>query len=80
MPNRLTLSCIRRTALCLLALLFLCAPLGVSALGGEDVVLGGRDATGRNGVIATGRAECTEIGLDILKQGGNAVDAAVAGS
>ena len=62
----------------LLILLLLSAPLGTSALGGEDVVLGGRDATGRNGVIATGRAECTEIGLDILKQGGNAVDAAVA--
>ena len=62
----------------LLILLLLSAPLGTSALGGEDVVLRGRDATGRNGVIATGRAECTEIGLDILKQGGNAVDAAVA--
>ena len=45
---------------------------------GEDAVPGGRDATGRNAVIATGRAECTEIGLEILKQGGNAVDAAVA--
>ena len=46
--------------------------------GGEDVILGGRDATGYQGVIATGRAECTEIGLNILKNGGNAVDAAVA--
>ena len=62
----------------LLILLLLSAPLGTSALGGEDVILGGRDATGQNGVIATGRAECTEIGLEILKQGGNAVDAAVA--
>ena len=78
MPHHLTLSCIQRTALCLLALLLLCVPLGVSAQGGEDVILGGRDATGKEGVIATGRAECTEIGLDVLKRGGNAIDAAVA--
>ena len=64
---------------CVLALLLcLCFPLEARAVGGEDVILGGRDATGQNGVIATGRAECTEIGLEILKQGGNAVDAAVA--
>lgn len=64
---------------CVLALLLcLCFPLQALAQGGEDVILGGRDATGQNGVIATGRAECTEIGLEILKQGGNAVDAAVA--
>ena len=78
MRNHLALSCIQRTALCLLALLLLCVPLGVSAQGGEDVILGGRDATGKEGVIATGRAECTEIGLDVLKRGGNAIDAAVA--
>ena len=84
----------RRAGLCLLSLALLAglAVPGEAAAGtrqggsaasahasyGEDAVLGGRDATGRNGVIATGRAECTEIGLEILKQGGNAVDAAVA--
>jgi len=69
-----------RTIPCILSLLLLCCcfPPNARALGGEDVILGGRDATGANGVIATGRAECTEIGLEILKQGGNAVDAAVA--
>ncbi len=78
MQKRLTAAPVRRLLSCLLALLLLCAPWGTHAQGGEDVILGGRDATGTHGVIATGRAECTEIGLDILKRGGNAIDAAVA--
>ena len=79
MPKHVPFSLAQRMLLCLLALAIVCCPLTVDAAsGGEDVVLGGRDATGRNGVVATGRAECTEIGLEILKQGGNAVDAAVA--
>lgn len=45
---------------------------------GEDVILGGRDAIGENGVVSTGRADATQIGIDILKAGGNAIDAAVA--
>lgn len=46
--------------------------------GGETVVLGGRDAQGEHGVVSTGRAEATQIGVDVLKAGGNAIDAAVA--
>lgn len=42
------------------------------------MVLGGRDAVGTNGVVSTGRAEATQIGVDVLKAGGNAIDAAVA--
>ena len=49
-----------------------------AAVGGENVTLGGRDAQGQNGVVSTGRAEATQIGVDVLKAGGNAVDAAVA--
>ena len=49
-----------------------------AAVGGENVTLGGRDAQGKNGVVSTGRAEATQIGVDVLKAGGNAVDAAVA--
>lgn len=37
-----------------------------------------RDATGKNAVVSTARYEASKIGLDILKQGGNAIDAAVA--
>ena len=39
---------------------------------GEDVYVGGRDAIGENGVVATGREDATQIGIDILKAGGNA--------
>ncbi len=49
-----------------------------SVVGGENVVLGGRDAVGTQGVVSTGRSEATQIGVDILKAGGNAIDAAVA--
>ena len=37
-----------------------------------------RDATGKNAVVSTARYEASKIGLDILKKGGNAIDAAVA--
>lgn len=35
-------------------------------------------STGANGAISSGRKEATEIGIAVLKDGGNAVDAAVA--
>lgn len=37
-----------------------------------------REARGSNGMVATAKEEASQIGIDILKQGGNAVDAAVA--
>lgn len=42
-----------------------------------NVVRTGRDATGKNAVVSTARYEASKIGLDILKKGGNAIDAAV---
>src|SRR5262245_40358281 len=35
-------------------------------------------ATGRNGMVVSGSAPATQAGVDVLKRGGNAVDAAVA--
>jgi gamma-glutamyltranspeptidase/glutathione hydrolase len=38
----------------------------------------GRSASGANGVVSAARIEASSIGRDILKKGGNAVDAAIA--
>lgn len=38
----------------------------------------GRDATGENAVVSSGKYEASKIGKEIIEQGGNAVDAAVA--
>ncbi len=43
-----------------------------------NMIYGGRACTGKQGVVSSGRAEASQIGCDILRRGGNAIDAAVA--
>jgi gamma-glutamyltranspeptidase/glutathione hydrolase len=59
---------------------FVAAPVAVSAQ--QTAILSQRDifhpVVGSHGMVATQEARATRVGIDILEQGGNAVDAAVA--
>ena len=46
--------------------------------GQGNMIRTGRSCIGEAGVVSAGRAEAAAIGRDILAQGGNAIDAAVA--
>ncbi|OLY84814.1 Gamma-glutamyltranspeptidase 1 [Smittium mucronatum] len=45
---------------------------------GQGVVINSKQALGKNGAVATDESRCSQIGIDALKDGGSAVDAAIA--
>lgn len=68
----------KRRSLILLILVGLCLSGLLLVLPGQGQEVPGHVATGQGGAVATVDARATQIGIDVLRRGGNAVDAAIA--
>jgi len=80
---RACLACLERSTAALLACLLLAAPLPARAQDAPGIRYDTRmdifaPVEARHGMVATDQALATQVGVDILRRGGNAVDAAVA--